>query len=350
MCFYIALLLFTWLTVAISNTHYQYISLNGSWDKFTRNYHSSKHSRLSHYVITLKPGTSAQIYCNSEDMLPNLSLSYTNSTLSDVPKEQLLIGHRHQLNAVQKCEVKKLIQGPKDHWRPFTTCTLTANYSVQDVWWNCGFQFPSRTNIRVVTTPARAPFHHPVPPLTRHLEWWCLRDRHVTWTPAGHLLWLFGSRVNTSPDTKNKSRDQDYKSVAHEELIKLLVVERFPSWELEPGDLFECNGSVWRWAEDYPCLKMLPNGWPALSHCHGFDRVLMIIVILITFIFIYCNTVAVQHIYYIARRAVKRYIKKKRGPYVSVPMIPKNNKIPYKNIQNIKLLQADYDYDYVTRL
>ena len=345
MSFSLAILL-TLLTLTCSNTVYKGISsVNGSWDTFKRDDQLRHHETLSHYVIVLEPGSSAQIYCNSEDMIPRLALSYTNLTASDVPKEQLLVGQNHHLNALSECEVRKLKHGPMDYWRPFTTCTLAANYSVQDVWWDCGFQFPSQTHIRVVTTPARSPFHHQVPPHTRHMEWWCLRDRHVIWTAAGHLLWLFASHVNRSRDLKNDS-DHDV-SVAHEEHIKLLVVERYPSWELEPGDLFECNGSVWRWADDYPCLKILPNGWPAVHHCHGIESLFMITVILVFFIFLYCNLVAVQHVYFVARDAVKRYIRRKRGPRVYIPMIPKDNKMPYRNIQDITLLQGNDKYCFV---
>ena len=327
-------------TITSSHSSLKFQSLNGSWDKFNQNIKFGQHTTLPHHVVVLHPGTAARLYCNSESMVPKLELAYTNDTSTDVPKEQLLVGQQHQLSNNPVCEMRTGMEnGPKDYNR-FTSCTLTANYSVQDVWWNCGFDTPSRTNIRVVTTPARTPFHYPVPPLTKHLEWWCLRNRHVTWTAAGHLLWMFGTRVK-SRDQKNETRDESLL-VADEELVELMVVERFYSWELEPGDLFECNGTVWRWAEDYPCLKMLPNGWPALDHCHGKNLILMVIVIIVFFIFVYCNLLAGQHVYFVFMEAVNGYIQRKRGPRVYIPMIPKDGSMPYSNMQDIKLVQGNF--------
>ena len=65
------------------------------------------------------------------------------------------------------------------------------------------------------------------------------------------------------------------RRILNHENQHLLVVERFPAWELEPGDLFECNGTVWQWGVDYSCLHILPSGWPALVHCHGIEQVLL---------------------------------------------------------------------------
>lgn len=305
-------------------------SLNGSWNHFNTYQLRHRHARLSHYVITLSPSQSAELFCNSPDMEPHVGLTYSNTTISTVPKEQLLAGHPNQLNKVTPCELGDYKRGPKD-WRAYQGCVTRALYSVQDVWWNCGFTFPSHTNIRVVTTPARHPYHYPKPPLTDHLEWWCLRDRNITFVEAGHLLWFYGVRVNvTSPEPRPQLTSRPPAS--------LQVVERFPSWELERGDLFECNGTIWRWAYDYPCLKMLPTGWPALSHCHKRQGFLMILCILILFLFLYCNIMAAYHAYGIVKRACVRYINKKRGPRVKVPLIPKDPRAPFSHMNDITML------------
>ena len=205
------------------------------------------------------------------------------------------------------------------HHDPVYTCSYLLNYTVLDTWWYCHFRRPSLTSVRVVTTPRRLPDNYDYPPLTNHLDWWCLRDRNNSYADAGHLLWFHW-------------RENDQR---HGEPNKLLRIERLQTYELEPGDLFECNGTVWAWGSDFSCLGILPSGWPALVHCHGPDAVLIVLVIILAFIFIYANMVAVYKAYLYIRRSAKDYAEKKLKIHRRVvPLVRKDTHRPYINMQN----------------
>ena len=201
------------------------------------------------------------------------------------------------------------------------TCSYHVNYSVQDRWWICHFRRPSLTSIRVVTTPRRDPYHFDYPPRTNHMEWWCLRDRNISSAEAGHLLWLHWGNEHTGAGNT------------------LLRVERLRTWQLEPGDLFECNGTVWAWGSDFSCLQLLPSGWPALVHCHGPDNVLIVLGIILSFLFLYANMVAAYNASLYMKRSSKEYIKRKRSR-TTVPLLKKDKLRPYSNMPDKTLLEV----------
>lgn len=213
---------------------------------------------------------------------------------------------------------------------PVFSCSYLLNYTVLDTWWYCHFRRPSLTGTRVVTTPLRLPHRYDYPPLTNHMEWWCLRDRNISYADAGHLLWLHWK--------KSEPRGEEHAG-AHAQIGKLMRVERLATWELEPGDLFECNGTVWSWGSDFSCLKILPSGWPALMHCHGPDTVLLVLGIILTFIFFYANMVAAYNACLYMRRSAKEYAKRKlKSNRKVVPMIRRDKMRPYNNMPDRSLL------------
>lgn len=178
--------------------------------------------------------------------------------------------------------------------------------------------------MRVVTTPRRVPQRYHYPPLTNHIEWWCLRDRNITYADAGHLLWFDWNAT----DVPGRLR-------------KLMRVERLRVWELEPGDLFECNGTQWAWGTDFSCLQILPSGYPALIHCHGPDMILLICGIIIFYIFIYANLVAFHKAYRYMKQSTQQYVDRKlRRNRGKVPMIRKNKHLPYLNAKNKNILDV----------
>ena len=209
---------------------------------------------------------------------------------------------------------------------PVYTCSYLLNYTVIDTWWICHFRRPSLTSIRVVVTPRRVPHHYDYPLLTNHMDWWCLRDRNISYAEAGHLLWLHWKPATHAP---------------HAPTRKLLRVERLRTWEMEPGDMFECNGTVWAWGSDFSCLDILPTGWPALVHCHGPDAVLIVLGIILAFIFLYANLIAVYNAYLYMRRSSKEYVKRKtKKNRKIVPFVKKDTHRPYINMPDMKILEV----------
>ena len=123
---------------------------------------------------------------------------------------------------------------------------------------------------------------------------------------------------------------------------RLLRVERLPVWELEPGDMFECNGTQWMWGEDFSCLQILPSGWPALLHCHGPDTFFIILITIAIFIFLYANLVGLYKGWEYIRASARKYRNRKLMMHrMEVPFIEKDHRRPYINTWDLSMLQKD---------